>query len=177
MQDATSYRVEHDSMGDVLVPADAYYAAQTARAVENFSISGLRFSRTFLWALGLVKAAAAQTNVRLGLLDPLLGNAIAQAAIEVAEGRFDNAFVVDVFQSGSGTSTHMNANEVIATRAVELLVGTSSDKARIHLNDHVNMGQSTNDVFPTVERNRRAVARCLVTISDFPSSSYVSASF
>jgi len=150
MQDTTGHRVEHDSMGDVLVPADAYYAAQTVRAVENFPISGLRFNRTFLWALGLVKAAAAQANVTLGLLDPLRGKAIVQAATEVAEGRFDKEFVVDVFQSGSGTSTHMNANEVIATRAVELLGGKRTGTTHIHPNDDVNMGQSTNDVFPTV---------------------------
>ena len=150
MENVAGYRVEHDSMGEVLVPSDAYYAAQTVRTRENFPISGLRFSRTFLWALGLVKAAAAHTNVTLGLLDCPRGTAIAQAAIEVAEGRFDNEFVVDVFQSGSGTSTHMNANEVIATRAAELLGGVSSDTVHIHPNDHVNMGQSTNDVFPTV---------------------------
>lgn len=149
MQKATDYRVEHDSMGDVLVPTGAYYAAQTVRAIENFPISTLRFCRTFLWALGLVKAAAARINVSLGLLDPLRGNAIEQAAQEVAEGRFDNEFVVDIFQSGSGTSTHMNANEVIATRAVELLSEARGDTLQIHPNDHVNMGQSTNDVFPT----------------------------
>ena len=151
MEDVTGFRVEHDNIGgDVRVPRDAYYSAQTVRAVENFPFSGLRFGRAFLWALGLVKAAAAQANTTLGLLDSLQGKAIVQAATEVAEGRFDNQFVVDVFQTGSGTSTHMNANEVIANRANELLDDVKNDKVRIHPNDHVNIGQSTNDVFPTV---------------------------
>jgi len=142
-------RVERDSMGEMLVPADAYYAAQTARAVDNFPISNLRFGRRFIKALGLIKAAAARANVELGLLDPQLGGAIERAAQEVADGQFDREFVVDVFQTGSGTSTNMNANEVIANRAIELLGGQRGDKTRVHPNDHVNLGQSTNDVFPT----------------------------
>ena len=142
-------RIERDSMGEMEVPADAYYAAQTARAVENFPISNLRFSRRFLAALGFVKAAAARANMQLKLLERRPGEAIEQAALEVAQGRFDGEFVVDIFQTGSGTSTNMNANEVIANRAIEMLGGARGDKGVVHPNDHVNMGQSTNDVFPT----------------------------
>ena len=111
------FRTESDSMGEMRVPADAYYGAQTARAVENFPISGLRFSRGFIRALGLIKKHAAITNAELGLLDARTAGAIREAAQEVAEGKFDAQFVVDVFQTGSGTSTNMNANEVIANRA------------------------------------------------------------
>jgi fumarate hydratase class II len=142
-------RIERDSMGEMRVPANAYYGAQTARAVENFPISGLRFPRSFIAALGTIKAACARVNVGLGLLDGTVGDAIARAAEEVAAGRLDAEFVVDVFQTGSGTSTNMNANEVIANRALELLGAARGDKARVHPNDHVNMSQSTNDVFPT----------------------------
>ncbi len=141
-------RIERDSMGDMVVPANAYYGAQTARAVENFPISGLRFPRSFIRALGTIKAACARVNQALGLLDPRLADTIVHAATEVADGRLDGEFVVDVFQTGSGTSTNMNANEVIANRAIELLGGTRGDKALVHPNDHVNMSQSTNDVFP-----------------------------
>ncbi|GBC69262.1 Fumarate hydratase class II [archaeon HR01] len=144
-----SYRIEQDTLGVMRVPANAYYGPQTARAVENFPISSHRFQRAFIWALGLIKYAAAQTNVELGLLDRVRGEAISKAALEVAEGRFDDQFVVDVFQTGSGTSTNMNANEVIANRAIEILGGKRGDKKLIHPNDHVNMGQSTNDVIPT----------------------------
>ncbi len=143
------FRIEKDSMGEMQVPANAYYGAQTARAVENFPISSLRFSRRFIRALGLIKAAAARTNHRLKLLDEKHAKAIEQAAMEVAEGRFDAEFVVDVFQTGSGTSTNMNANEVITTRANAILGLKKGDKGLVHPNDHVNMGQSTNDVFPT----------------------------
>jgi fumarate hydratase class II len=143
------FRIEKDSMGEMKVPANAYYGPQTARAVENFPISSLRFARRFIRALGLIKAAAARANHRLKLLDEKRAKAIEQAALEVAEGRFDAEFVVDVFQTGSGTSTNMNANEVIAARAIEILGGKRGDKDLIHANDHVNMGQSTNDVFPT----------------------------
>ncbi|MFN8627155.1 MAG: class II fumarate hydratase [Candidatus Binatia bacterium] len=143
------FRIESDSMGDMQVPASAYYGAQTARAVANFPISGLRFSRRFIQALGRIKAAAARANMQLKLLDEQRGTAIETAALEVASGRFDAEFVVDVFQTGSGTSTNMNANEVIASRAIEILGGTRGDKTRIHPNDHVNMSQSSNDVFPT----------------------------
>jgi fumarate hydratase class II len=142
-------RVERDSMGEMRVPADAYYGAQTARAVDNFPISGLRFGRRFIRALGLVKRSAAAANVSLGLLDAAVGDAIMRAADEVVSGTHDDEFVVDVFQTGSGTSTNMNANEVIANRAIELLGGKRGNKVLVHPNDHVNMGQSTNDVFPT----------------------------
>ena len=143
------FRIERDSMGEMEVPADAYYAAQTARAAANFPISGYRLSRRFIAALGQVKAAAARANMALGLLAEQPGRAIERAALEVAAGEFDDQFVVEVFQTGSGTSTNMNANEVIANRAIELLGGQRGDHALVHPNDHVNMGQSTNDVFPT----------------------------
>ncbi len=147
---ADALRIESDSMGDVPVPADAYYGAQTARALGNFRLSPLRFSRRFISALGWVKAAAAHANVTLGLLDARRGAAIVRAANEVAAGDFDAHFPLDVFQTGSGTSTNMNANEVIANRAAEHLGGARGDKSVVHPNDDVNMGQSTNDVFPTV---------------------------
>jgi fumarate hydratase class II len=146
MKDA--FRIESDSMGEMRVPADAYYGAQTARAVENFPISGLRFSRSFIRALGVIKKHAAIANRSLGLLDPKLAEAIQRAAQEVVDGALDRHFVVDIFQTGSGTSTNMNANEVIANRATELLGGKRGDKL-VHPNDHVNRGQSSNDVIPT----------------------------
>ena len=136
-------------MGPVEVPADAYYGGQTMRAVQNFPISALRFPRAFIKALGQIKLAAAQVNVELGLLDPRLGAAIVQAAQEVVDGRHDSQFVVDIFQTGSGTSTNMNANEVIANRAIEILGGERGSKKPVHPNDHVNKGQSSNDVIPT----------------------------
>jgi fumarate hydratase, class II len=141
-------RIERDSMGEMTVPAAAYYGAQTARAVENFPISGLRFSRSFIHALGTIKAACARVNADLGLLGAR-AEVIIRAAREVAEGRLDGEFVVDVFQTGSWTSTNMNANEVTANRALELLGEARGQRSRIHPNDHVNMGQSTNDAFPT----------------------------
>jgi len=144
----TGYRTESDSMGPMQIPANALYGAQTARAVENFPISGWRFSRRFIRALALVKKHAALTNTTLGLLDPSTGDAIARAAEEVAGGQWDGEFVVDIFQTGSGTSTNMNANEVIANRAIEIRGGARGDKS-IHPNDHVNRGQSSNDVIPT----------------------------
>jgi fumarate hydratase class II len=144
----TQFRIETDSLGEVRVPAGAYYGAQTARAVENFPVSGLRFPRAFIRALGFIKKHAASTNAELGLLDGRRAQAIQAAAEEVAEGKFDAQFVVDIFQTGSGTSTNMNANEVIANRACELLGGRIGDKS-VHPNDHVNCGQSSNDVIPT----------------------------
>jgi len=141
------YRIEKDTMGEVKVPADAYYGAQTARAVENFPISDLRFSRSFIRALGLIKKHAAAVNAALKLLPPNIAEAIQKAAAEVTEGKWDSEFVVDIFQTGSGTSTNMNANEVIANRAVEILGGKRGDKS-VHPNDHVNRGQSSNDVIP-----------------------------
>jgi fumarate hydratase, class II len=144
----TDTRIECDSMGEMKVPAEAYYGAQTARAVENFPISDLRFSRGLVRALGLVKKHAAATNAELGLLPRTLSAGIEQAAQEVFDGKWDSQFVVDIFQTGSGTSTNMNANEVIANRASEILGGKPGDKT-IHPNDHVNRGQSSNDVIPT----------------------------
>jgi fumarate hydratase class II len=136
-------------MGSVKVPASAYYGAQTQRAFENFQISNLVFPRKFIKALGIIKKAAAQVNMQLGLLDKKKGEAISQAAQEVADGKLDHQFILDIFQTGSGTSTNMNANEVIANRAIELLGGTRGDKHTVHPNDHANMSQSSNDVFPT----------------------------
>jgi fumarate hydratase class II len=144
-----SYRVEEDALGEVEIPANAYYGINTARAIQNFQISGLRLPRNFIKALGLIKYAAAKANMQLGLLEREKAEAIMKASMEVAEGRFDEQFLVDVFQTGSGTSTNMNANEVIANRAIEILGGRIGDKKLIHPNDHVNMCQSTNDVFPT----------------------------
>src|SRR6185369_6325715 len=130
-------RIESDSMGEMRVPGTAYYGAQTARAIENFPISGLRFSRRFIRALGLIKEHAAAVNAGLGLLPKKLAKAIQQGAQEVAEGKWDADFAVDIFQTGSGTSTNMNANEVIANRAGEILGGQRGDKS-VHPNDHVN---------------------------------------
>lgn len=146
---AEKFRTVTDSMGHMQVPIDAFWGAQTQRAVENFPISGLRFPPEFIRTLGMVKMAAAQANMELGLLDKTLGNAVMQASQEVMEGRWNSHFVVDIFQTGSGTSTNMNANEIIASRANELLGGKPGDKAPVHPNDHVNQGQSSNDVIPT----------------------------
>ncbi len=137
------FRTERDSLGEMQVPADALYGSQTQRAVENFPISGIRFPRRFIHALGTIKKAAAQANAELGQLDTEVADAIVRVADEVVEGRLDAQFVLDIFQTGSGTSTNMNTNEVIATRATQLR-GTG-----VHPNDHVNMGQSSNDVIPT----------------------------
>lgn len=139
----TDFRTEHDSMGEVRLPADAYYGPQTQRAIENFPISGRTLPSELIHALGLVKWAAATANRDLGLLPPTLADAILTAAREVVDGTFDPHFPVDIFQTGSGTSSNMNANEVIARRARLLTV------EKVHPNDHVNLGQSTNDVFPT----------------------------
>ena len=141
-------RIERDSMGEMEVPADALYGASTMRAVLNFPISDLRFPRAFIRALGLVKQAAAQANMGLGVLDETIGNAIVAAAQEVIDGRLDRHFVLDVFQTGSGTSTNTNANEVIANRASQILGGDLGSR-RVHPNDQVNLGQSSNDVIPT----------------------------
>jgi fumarate hydratase class II len=138
-----AYRIEHDTMGEVRVPDDALYGAQTGRAVENFPISRLRFTRPFIRALGLIKSAAAGVNAELGELPPKIAAAIEHAADEVAAGTHDAQFAVDIFQTGSGTSTNMNANEVIATLA------SRRAGERVHPNDHVNRGQSSNDVIPT----------------------------
>ena len=142
------YRTEEDSLGEVQVPADAYWGAQTQRAVENFPISGIGFSRRFIRALGVVKKAAAQANRDLGLVDDDTAAAIVAAAEEVIAGDHDDQFPVDVFQTGSGTSSNMNANEVIANRAAEIAGAAVGDRV-VHPNDHVNYGQSSNDVIPT----------------------------
>ena len=139
------YRIEKDSLGEVRVPADALYGAQTQRAVENFPISGQRFGRGFIQALGLLKKAAALTNGELGNLERKIAEAIAVAAEEVAIGELDGEFVVDIYQTGSGTSTNMNANEVVARRANQIL----GEDGSVHPNDHVNFGQSSNDVIPS----------------------------
>ncbi len=136
-------------MGELAVPARAYYGASTQRAVVNFPVSSLRLPRRMIAALGAIKREAAQVNLELGLLDQDRAQAIAAAADEVARGLFDQEFVVDIFQTGSGTSSNMNANEVIANRALELMGADRGDRAAIHPNDHVNLGQSSNDVFPT----------------------------
>jgi fumarate hydratase class II len=141
-------RIERDTMGELPVPADAYYGVQTARAIENFPISSLRMPRSVIRTMGMIKRAAARANHSLGLLDQKTADAITRAATEVVEGKLDDQFPVDIFQTGSGTSTNMNANEVISNRAIELLGGVRGSKA-IHPNDHVNLGQSSNDVIPT----------------------------
>ncbi|MGO9311060.1 MAG: class II fumarate hydratase [Spirochaetia bacterium] len=145
-----TFRVETDSMGEVKVPAGAYWGAQTQRAVENFSVSELRIPVALVRALGQVKHAAAAVNGALGLLEPRVAEAIGKAAEEMARGKWDDQFPIDVFQTGSGTSWNMNANEVIANRANELLGAPVGSKKPVHPNDHVNRGQSSNDVIPTV---------------------------
>jgi aspartate ammonia-lyase len=142
-------RTEKDSIGIKEIPADVYYGIQTARAVENYPISGMRAHPTLIRAFGMVKQAAAEANKTLGLVDKKRINAIIQAAQEVQTGKWNKEFVVDVFQAGAGVSFHMNSNEVIANRAVEILGGKLGDASVVHPNDHVNYGQSTNDVFPT----------------------------
>src|SRR4030043_1558781 len=143
------YRIERDSMGPVKVLKEAYYGAQTQRAIENFPISGWRFQRELIHALGLIKYASAKVNFELGFLEKRIAKAIEQASREVMEGKWDEQFVLDIFQTGSGTSTHMNANEVIANRANEILRSKKGSYQPVHPNDHVNLGQSSNDVFPS----------------------------
>src|SRR4051794_38783321 len=155
---ADAFRNEKDSMGEMKVPADAYYGAQTGRAVENFPISDLRFSRRFIAAMGLIKWAAAEVNYGLGLLDEKKEQLVKQAAQEVIDGKLDAQFVVDIFQTGSGTSTNMNTNEVISARANEIATGRRGGKEPVHPNDHVNMEQSSNDVIPTAMHVSAAVA-------------------
>jgi aspartate ammonia-lyase len=145
-------RSEKDSLGTKEIPAEVYYGIQTARAVENYPISGMRAHPALIRAIGMVKQAAAEANRELGLIDEKTANAIVQAAKEVQEGKRNSEFVVDVFQAGAGVSFHMNSNEVIANRAVEILGGNLGDYSKVHPNDHVNYGQSTNDVFPTSMR-------------------------
>ncbi|MGD8881272.1 MAG: class II fumarate hydratase [Desulfobacterales bacterium] len=144
------YRKEKDTMGTVMVPETAYYGPQTQRAADNFPIGSLKLPTSFNRALALLKKCAASVNEKLGLLDSKLADAIATAAQEVIDGQLDDQFVVNVFQTGSGTSTNMNMNEVLACRANEILTGKRSGKSPIHPNDHVNLGQSSNDVIPSV---------------------------
>src|SRR5207249_3451055 len=141
-------RIEKDSMGEMAVPKDALYGASTQRAVLNFPVSGYRFSRPFIRALGLIKWGAAQANHDLGLLDAHRSALIVQAAEEVIEGKLDQHFPLDIFQTGSGTSTNTNANEVIANRCAQLAGKPIGSRDPVHPNDHVNMGQSSNDVIP-----------------------------
>ena len=148
MSNTKDFRIEKDSLGEMRVPADALYAAQTQRAVENFPISGIRFPRQFIAALGSVKKAAALANAELEQLDQSVADAIVAAADEVIAGRWDDQFVLDIFQTGSGTSSNMNANEVIASRAGAILRERGGSRS-VHPNDDVNMGQSSNDVIPT----------------------------
>lgn len=145
----TDFRIEKDSMGEIRVPMNAYYSAQTQRAFENFPVSGIRFNSAFISALGYIKLAAAKANEELRLLDKPISEAIQKASLEVVKNKFDQDFVLDIFQTGSGTSSNMNANEIIAKRANELKSGTD---VTIHPNDHVNFGQSSNDVIPTAIR-------------------------
>jgi aspartate ammonia-lyase len=149
---SSATRLERDPLGERAVPADAYYGIQTTRAVENFPISGLRAPRSLIEATVLIKKAASQANVALGRLETSVGQAIARAADEILGGALADQFVVDVYQAGAGTSHNMNTNEVLANRAAELLGGTRGEYRLVHPNDHVNMGQSTNDVFPTATR-------------------------
>ncbi len=142
-------RSEKDSLGTREIPANVYYGIQTVRAVENYPISGMRAHPTLIRAFGMVKEAAAEANRKLGLVENRIADAIIQAAQEVQQGKWNNEFVVDVFQAGAGVSFHMNTNEVIANRAIEILGGKLGDYSKVHPNDHVNYGQSTNDVFPT----------------------------
>jgi len=142
-------RTEKDSLGTKEIPANVYYGIQTARALENYPISGMRAHPTLIRSFGMVKEAAAEANRDLGLVDGKIADAIIQAAKEVQGGKWNNEFVVDVFQAGAGVSFHMNTNEVIANRAIEILGGSLGDYSKVHPNDHVNYGQSTNDVFPT----------------------------
>jgi len=146
------FRKEHDSLGEREIPEDVYYGIQTQRALENFPVSGIKPHPNFIKASVMIKIASAKTNTELGVLDKKIADAIVKAGWEVIDGQFQDQFVVDVFQAGAGTSHHMNVNEVLANRAIEHLGGKKGDYRVVHPNDHVNMGQSTNDVFPTAMR-------------------------
>jgi len=147
--DPGTTREEKDSLGTKEIPAHVYYGIQTARAAENYPISGVRAHPTLIKAFGMVKEAAAEANRELGLVDQKIADAIIQSAKEVQQGKWNDQFVVDVFQAGAGVSFHMNTNEVIANRAIQIIGGSLGDYSKVHPNDHVNYGQSTNDVFPT----------------------------
>lgn len=144
-----NYRIETDSLGEIKVPSAVYYGAQTQRAIDNFPISGHLIPVEFVHSLGIIKKAAAHTNAHLGVLDRTIADAIIRAADELIQGKYDHDFVVDIYQTGSGTSTNMNTNEIIANRAIEILGGEIGSKQPVHPNDHVNKGQSSNDVFPS----------------------------
>ena len=144
-----NYRIETDSMGEIEVPADRYYGAQTARSLQNFRIGGDRFPREVIRALGILKKAAARANAELDALPGETAELIVRAADEVIDGKLDDHFPLVVWQTGSGTQTNMNANEVIANRAIELAGGVVGSKDPVHPNDDVNRGQSSNDTFPT----------------------------
>ena len=145
----TEFRVEQDSMGQIEVPSDRYWGAQTQRSVQNFKIGSERFPREMIWALGIVKQSVAEVNRDLGLLTPDEAEVIRKATQEVIDGKLDDHFPLVVWQTGSGTQTNMNVNEVVANRAIEILGGVLGSKKPIHPNDHVNKSQSTNDSFPT----------------------------
>src|SRR3954467_5983435 len=162
------FRIEHDTMGEVRVPLDALWRAQTQRAIENFPISGRPLEPQHIRALALIKAAAARTNAELGVLEKPVADAIEQAALEIAEGKHDREFPLDVFQTGSGTSSNMNANEVIATLA------SVSLGSPVHPNDHVNASQSSNDTFPT---SIHVAAAAAVTRDLMPALSHLAAAF
>ncbi|MCK5879911.1 MAG: aspartate ammonia-lyase, partial [Holophagae bacterium] len=144
-----SFRIERDSLGEVKVPESAYYGAQTVRARENFPVSGILMPKEFIHVMGIIKKAAAEVNLKLSLLTEDIAEAIVSAADEIIKGKMDGEFVVDVFQTGSGTSTNMNINEVIANRANEILGGKKGEYKFVTPNDHVNLSQSTNDAYPT----------------------------
>ncbi|MEU2722274.1 class II fumarate hydratase [Streptomyces smyrnaeus] len=170
---SAAYRIEHDSMGEVRVPAHAKWRAQTQRAVENFPLSGQRLERAHIEALARIKAAAATVNARLGVLDQQRADAVREAAEEVAEGRWDEHFPVDVFQTGSGTSSNMNMNEVLATLATERLAASGGAAPAVHPNDHVNASQSSNDVFPS---SIHIAATAAVTADLIPALEHLTAS-
>ena len=142
-------RIEKDTMGEMELPDDSYYGAQTQRAYQNFQVSNHKIPRPMIAAIAMIKRSAAIVNYNLGFLDSKIRDAIVRSSDEVIQGKFDNQFIVDIFQTGSGTSSNMNANEVIANRACEILNGKRGDKNLVHPNDHVNYGQSSNDVIPT----------------------------
>ncbi len=152
-------RIEKDTMGEIAVPADRYWGAQTQRSLENFEIGEIRFTRPMIRAFGLLKRAAAEVNRDLGLMPPEKAALVTAAAQEVADGKLDIHFPLVVFQTGSGTQTNMNVNEVIANRAIDLAGGVLGSKDPIHPNDDVNMSQSSNDTFPTAMSDRRRAAR------------------
>ena len=152
-------RIETDSLGEIEVPAEAYYGAQTERANRNFPVSGLRFPAAFVSALALVKSEAAAVNAELGIVEPEIARAIRQAADEVVDGQLGDHFPLDIFQTGSGTSTNMNLNEVIGNRAIEILGGELGSKSPVHPNDHVNAGQSSNDTIPDGDSHRGGLRR------------------